>query len=148
IFVLAAIGFLLTQLRDVLVELFFELDEGFFGPHVPLEFWGWMLLGGIVLLAIGMVLFYFSWRMHTFRITDDVIEVRSGMIFRSHRKARIDRIQGINISRPIVPRLFSAAKVEISGAGAESSVALNYLSSDDANRVRRGLLQRASGHAE
>src|SRR5690606_7428879 len=91
---------------------------------------------------------YFSWRMHTFRITDDVIEVRSGMIFRSHRKARIDRIQGINISRPIVPRLFSAAKVEISGAGAESSVALNYLSSDDANRVRRGLLQRASGHAE
>ena len=51
--------------------------------------------------------------MHSFRITGDAVEVRSGILFRTQRKARLDRIQGINIVRPVLARLFGAAKLDI-----------------------------------
>jgi putative membrane protein len=89
--------------------------------------------------------FYVSWRMHTFRITDEVVEVRSGILFRTNRKARLDRIQGINIVRPFVARLFGAAKLEISQAGHDANVHLSYLSSSAADDLRREILRRASG---
>nr|WP_243738897.1 PH domain-containing protein [Microcella frigidaquae] len=80
-----------------------------------------------------------------FRITDEVVEVRSGILFRTNRKARLDRIQGINIARPFVPRLFGAAKLEITVAGNDASVPLAYLRGTDADALRRDILLLASG---
>ncbi|MGB3414262.1 MAG: PH domain-containing protein [Microbacteriaceae bacterium] len=148
IFVLAAIGVLISQFRDILIEQFFPFNYGVWTPSLPGDLLLWIIGGAVLVLVVIMLLFTLSWRMHTFRITGEAIEVRSGIVFRSHRKARIDRIQGINIQRPIIPRIFSAAKLEISGAGSDSSVSLNYLSSDNANLIRRGLLQRASGQLQ
>jgi len=74
-----------------------------------------------------------------------VVEVRSGILFRTNRKARLDRIQGINIVRPFIARLFGAAKLEISQAGHDANVQLSYLSSAAADDLRREILRRASG---
>jgi putative membrane protein len=103
----------------------------------------------LLVIAVALLLFiggfYLSWRMHTFRITDELVEVRSGILFRTHRKARLDRIQGINIVRPLFARLFGAARLEITGAGSDSNVQLAYLSGTRADDLRRDILTLAAG---
>nr|WP_249408103.1 PH domain-containing protein [Frigoribacterium sp. CFBP 8759] len=83
--------------------------------------------------------------MHTFRVGEDVVEVRSGIVFRTNRRARLDRIQGINIQRPLLARVFGAAKLEVTQAGQDANVALAYLRSASADDLRREILRRAGG---
>ena len=156
---IAILGVIIANLRERLIEMFmpgFDCPEdvcGEGGPTDPISFvlerylvLGLLATAGVLLLIIGA--FWLTWRMHTFRVTDEVVEVRSGIIFRSHRKARLDRIQGINITRPFIARLFGAAKLEISGAGADANVELTYLTSANADGLRAELLSRASGIRE
>jgi putative membrane protein len=104
-----------------------------------------VLLGIALILILVVVAFYLAWRVHTFRITDEVVEVRSGLIRRSYRKGRLDRIQGINIVRPFFARLFGAARLEIDVAGHDANVRLDYLSSSNADGLRLDILRLASG---
>jgi putative membrane protein len=83
--------------------------------------------------------------MNTFRITDEVVEVRSGIVFRRNRKGRLDRIQGINIARPFLARIFGAARLEVNVAGQDANVKLDYLGSASADELRREILRLASG---
>ncbi len=154
---IAIIGVLVVNLRDRFFELFFggdDIDLPPSGGDFEADAIDYIVREELVLVALlaalGVLLllvagFYFSWRLHTFRITDEVVEVRSGILFRTNRKARLDRIQGINIGRPIVPRLFGAAKLEISVAGNDASVPLAYLRGRDADALRRDILLLASG---
>ncbi|KQV07037.1 PH domain-containing protein [Leifsonia sp. Root112D2] len=106
---------------------------------------GWALLALAVLLLLALGAFYLSWRMHSFRIGEDAVEVRSGILFRRHRKARLDRIQGVNVSRPLFARIFGTAKLEVGVAGQDANVELAYLGSALADELRRDILRRASG---
>ncbi|WP_439564438.1 PH domain-containing protein [Microcella sp.] len=154
---IAIIGVLIVNLRDRLFEIFFDgqdVDLPPTGGDLESDAIDFIVREELVLVAllvaVGVLLlliagFYFSWRLHTFRITDEVVEVRSGILFRTNRKARLDRIQGINIGRPFVPRLFGAAKLEISVAGNDASVPLAYLRGRDADALRRDILLLASG---
>ncbi|MBG6238897.1 putative membrane protein [Mycetocola sp. CAN_C7] len=149
---LAITGFVIANLRERLLE-FFVPGAGEYDPddYDPLTYvWehgfiGFALLAVLVVLLIVMAAFFVSWRMHTFRVTDEAVEVRSGILFRTHRKAKLDRIQGVSISRPFLPRLFGAAKMEVSVAGQDASVKLEYLFSRDADDLRRDVLTLASG---
>ena len=71
--------------------------------------------------------------------------MRSGILFRSHRSARLDRIQGINVNRPLFARLFGTAKLEVSVAGQSGNVQLSYLGSALADGLRADMLRLASG---
>lgn len=154
---IAILGVLIVNLRDRLFGLFFDerdIDLPPTGGDLEADAIDFIVREELVLVAllaaVGVLLlliagFYFSWRLHTFRITNEVVEVRSGILFRTNRKARLDRIQGINIGRPFVPRLFGAAKLEISVAGNDASVPLAYLRGRDADALRRNILLLASG---
>ncbi|PZF55302.1 hypothetical protein DEJ23_12485 [Curtobacterium sp. MCSS17_008] len=150
IFLIVVLGYVVNNLRDQLVE-FFVPGGGPRDDGDPVRYvWehgavGWVLLGIAVLLVVLIGSFYVSWRMHEFRVTGDVVEVRSGVLFRSHRKARLDRIQGINISRPVVPRIFGTAKLEIAQAGNDANVQLAYLGAKAADDLRQRILVLASG---
>ena len=150
IVLIAVLGFVISNLRERLVELFLPRYGG--GDQGdPVEY---VLEHGIILQVLAVIAgvlllliagFYVSWRMHSFRITDEVVEVRSGILFRTNRKARLDRIQGINIVRPFFARLFGASKLEISQAGHDANVQLSYLGTAAADELRREILRRASG---
>ncbi|POH70509.1 hypothetical protein C3B59_04435 [Cryobacterium zongtaii] len=148
IFVFALLGFVIANLRERFVDVVFgiprqsgdPLDEIYERGAV-----GWALLIAAAILIVILIAFTLSWRMHTFRVSDESVEVRSGVLFRSHRQARLDRIQGVNIVRPLIPRLFGAAKLEVSVAGQDANVQLAYLGSALADGLRRDILQLASG---
>ena len=145
---IVVLGYIVSNLRERVLGMFLPRFNDGGDPVDYVVSHGIILqvlaaVAGLLILLIGG--FYVSWRMHTFRITSEVVEVRSGILFRTNRKARLDRIQGINIVRPFIARLFGAAKLEISQAGHDANVHLSYLSSAAADDLRREILRRASG---
>ena len=154
LFLLVIIGIIVANLRERLIELFLpavtDLPPGVIPPD-PVDF---ILANNLILIAAGgalavlivlLVIFRLSWRFHTFRISDDDVEVRSGVLFRTHRRAPLDRVQGVNLTRPMVAQLLGLAKLEVVGAGLDSNVKLEYLSAKAAETVRGDILRLASG---
>ena len=154
LFLVVMIGVIVANLRERLIELFLpavtDLPPGVVPPD-PVDF---ILAHNLILIAGGgalavlivlLVIFRLSWRFHTFRISDDDVEVRSGVLFRTHRRAPLDRVQGVNLTRPLVARLLGLAKLEVVGAGLDSNVKLEYLSAPAAETVRGDILRLASG---
>jgi len=145
---IAIFGFVLSNLRERLIGFFVGTPQ-YAGDPLDAIYdhgWeGWALLGVAVILLLCFGAFYLSWRMHSFRITGDAVEVRSGILFRTQRKARLDRIQGINLVRPVLARIFGAAKLDVSVAGHDANVQLAYLGSSLADGLRGDVLRLASG---
>lgn len=144
-------GIVIANFRDRIIFLFLpdELDGEY--PEDPVDF---VIENNLIVIALAAVLaivlvliglFYVSWRFHMFRITGDDVEVRSGVLFRTHRRAPLDRVQGVNLTRPMIARLAGLAKLEVVGAGLDSNVKLEYLSTANAEAVRADILRLASG---
>lgn len=162
---IAVLGFIIANLRERLVDMFLVLFAPDLGDDVSDRYrawqgdWandpiggilsrglvGWALAGLALIIVVLVIGFWLSWRMHTFRVTHEAVEVRSGILFRSHRSARLDRIQGINVNRPVFARLFGTAKLEVSVAGQFANVQLSYLGSALADGLRADILRLASG---
>ncbi|GLJ80557.1 PH domain-containing protein [Microbacterium imperiale] len=157
---LVVLGIVVANMRDRLIGIFVPA----LGPDGATEEWeeyeaagdpiGWVLANNLILIALLVTVgalalivggFYLSWRFHTFRITEDDVEVRSGILSRTQRRAPLDRVQGVNLTRPAVARLLGAAKLEIVGAGADANVKLEYLSTSNAETIRADILRLASG---
>ncbi len=148
----AIAGIVIANLRERIVD-FFVPEAGHYGGDpidliVRHRLLPVALLIVFAVLVVIMVVFYLSWRVHTFRITDDEVEVRSGILFRTNRKGRLDRIQGVDVTRQLLARVFGAARLEIKVAGQDANVNLAYLSSRNADALRRVILRRASGVRE
>src|SRR6185312_9249457 len=149
----AVAGFVLANLRERILGLFLGGGPGDGGGDpidlivrrglIPIA-----LVVVLVVLIVIVTIFWLSWRVHSFRITDELVEVRSGILFRTNRRGRLDRIQGINVGRPLFARLFGAARLDINVAGHDANVQLAYLSGRNADALRRLILQRASGSRE
>ena len=153
-------GIVLNSFRDRLiywaVNLFappgeLEDDAVDYAAADPVD---WILANNLILVALLVVLgvlivliaaFWLVWRFQEFRISDDHVEVRKGIIFRSQRRAPLDRVQGVNLTRPFPARLIGMAKLEVVGAGTDANVPLEYLSTTKAETVRADILRLASG---
>lgn len=146
------LGILVSIFRDRLIALVVpdewesELPEDAFGDFV-LGRLLWFVGGTIVLVLLGILLAWLSWRVHRFRITGDAVEVQQGIFVKKHRRAPLARIQGVNLQKPWLARLFGACKLEIQQAGADSNVDLDYLATAIADALRVEILNRASGRS-
>ncbi len=157
---IAVIGIIVANLRERLLSFVLPIvDPQLRGsaehldqqPGDPVD---WVVANNLSLLAAVSVLivlvvvvvgFTLSWRFHTFRITGTLVEVRRGILFRSHRRAPLDRVQGVNLTRPLLARLIGLATLEVLGAGTDGDVKLEYLRTADAETVRADILRLASG---
>lgn len=149
-------GIVLSNMRDRLIGWvigIFVPEERSYSEYGgdPVD---WVLANNMVLLALLAVLgvvvvlvaiFWFVWRFQQFRITGEHVEVRKGFVFRSHRRAPLDRVQGVNLTRPFPARIIGLAKLEVIGAGNDANVPLEYLATARAESVRADILRLASG---
>lgn len=99
-------------------------------------------------LVFGLVLGACSWWFTKYRIEGEDLRVDSGILFRRSRRVRIDRLQAVDIVRPVVARLLGVAELRLEVAGgAQAEAPLAYLSEHHAQRLRAELLARAAGLA-
>jgi putative membrane protein len=109
-----------------------------------ISFAGIVVVAGIA--AVGII--WLQWRLHVVRMDDDVIEVKKGVIFRSSRRARRDRVNTVGVRRPLIPRVLGLAKLDIQAAGSDANVVLAYLPHAIAQEVRREILAQAPSDNE
>lgn len=101
------------------------------------------VLGALIAIGFG----YIGWYFHTFRITDEALEQRKGVVFRQQRQARLDRLQAVDVVQPLMGRIFGFAKISVEVAGgANSGIALQYLRLADAEALRNEILALAAGY--
>ena len=99
--------------------------------------WAVSLWGVVITLAIlGIGVIWLQWRLHMVRMSEDAIEVKKGVLFRSSRRIRLDRVNAVGVRRPLVPRLLGLAKLDIQAAGTDASLVLAYLPKATAEEVR------------
>ena len=103
-------------------------------------------LVGLALLAGVYALF--AWRRARYRVDANVLQLRTGVLFRQERQAALDRLQAVDVVRPLLARFFGLAELslEVAGSG-DSSIRLSLLREADAQALRSTLLARAAGLA-
>ena len=96
------------------------------------------LLGGLYAVL--------AWRRARYRVGADSLQLRTGVLFRHERAAQLDRLQAVDVVRPLLARFFGLAELslEVAGGG-DSSIRLSLLREADAQALRSTLLARAAG---
>jgi putative membrane protein len=105
------------------------------------------------LVAVGLVLAvllvivagaWVSWRFSRFRVGTAFVELRTGLLFRQHRQVPFDRIQAVDISRPVLARLTGLSEVVVQSAGGRNAhLRLAFLTDARAQEVREQLMALA-----
>lgn len=99
-----------------------------------------------VVFLFGWVVSLPWWRATGYRVDDEEIAVRRGVVSRQLRTARFDRVQAVDLVEPLAPRLFRLAGVRVETAGGSgSSVGVEYLPRSDAEDLRARLLALVHG---
>ncbi|NAZ82054.1 PH domain-containing protein [Kineococcus sp. R8] len=112
---------------------------------------GWVLLlvvvGGLAALALVTAVYSaVAWRRTRYRIDADAVHIEQGVLWRQQRRAQLDRLQAVDLVRPLLGRLFGLAELRLEVAGgAGSKISLAYLKEEEAQVVRNALLAAAAG---
>ncbi|NLX00362.1 MAG: PH domain-containing protein [Actinomycetales bacterium] len=142
VMILAVGGYLISQR----VEDFIGYTWGPTGPEPEeLPFSGLLVAALAFLALVAVVVFYgwLSWRVAKFRVGQDKLEYRWGLLYKQHRQVRYDRIQSVDITRPFMARLVGLSQVVVQSAGgSDSHVELSYLTHTRALEVRDAVLSR------
>jgi putative membrane protein len=110
---------------------------------------GWAAIGVLVVLLGIIAGAWVSWRFSRFRVGDALIELRTGVLFRQHRQVRFDRIQAVDLGRPLLARLTGLSEVVVQSAGGKDShLKLSFLTDAQAQQVREQLMALAGGSDE
>ncbi|MGW3916204.1 PH domain-containing protein [Streptomyces sp. NPDC005070] len=106
------------------------------------------LLLGLVVIVPGAALYGFlSWWFTHFAVTDTELRIRTGLLFRRTAHIRLERLQAVDITQPLLARVAGVAKLKLDVVGADRKDELAYLGEGEARRLRAELLARAAGFA-
>lgn len=100
-------------------------------------------LAVLLCLCIGAAYGFLSWRFTWFAVTESELRVRTGLLMRRTSHVRLDRLQAVDITTPLLGRLVGVTSLSLDVAGADKRDRLAYLSHEDANLLRSELLARA-----
>jgi putative membrane protein len=138
VMILAVGGYLISQRLERLVG--YSWGPG--GPEDPTFGHLWIAIFAFLSLVALVVLYgWLSWRVARFRIGASTLEYSWGLLFKQHRQVRYDRIQAVDVSRPLLARLFGLSQVVVQSAGgSDSHVELAYLAHGRSLQVRDAVL--------
>lgn len=106
----------------------------------------WTVAGAGLALIVVLAFYFLSWYFTRYKLTGTHVYVNSGMLFRSQKQARIDKVQGIDIAQPLVARMIGLAELRFDVAdSSESVLRLAFLRKADAHELRVLILERARG---
>lgn len=108
---------------------------------------GWLLLALAVLLPLAAAYGFLTWWCTSYRVTDTELRIQSGLLFRRAAHIRLDRIQAVDVNRPLLARVAGVAKLKLDVVGTDSKDELAFLSEREAVSLRAELLARAAGIA-
>lgn len=141
----------LTVLVAVLVlnslDTVLDLISTIRATGTPLLVMALVVLGAAVaVLALALGYSWFAWRRMRYAVGDDAVYFHHGILFRQQRHARLNRIQGVDIVRPLLGRMvgLSAVSIETAG-GSNANIRVQYLRDEEAERLRAEVLARAAG---
>lgn len=108
---------------------------------------GWLLVGFAVLVPVAALYGFLSWWVTSYKVTETELRIRTGLLFRRVAHIRLDRIQAVDINRPLLARFAGVAKLKLDVVGTNSKDELAFLGEADAVALRAELLARAAGIA-
>lgn len=102
--------------------------------------------GVLAFLLVAAGYSYLAWRRAAFAVTGGAVHYRSGVLMRTLKQARLERIQAVDIHHPLLGRIFGLGRINIEVAGGgDSNLAFGYLPSDQLEALRAEILARAAG---
>lgn len=153
VLLLAALGWLVSQLTNRILssigpDVAWERgdnDQLSRAAHYPV-----VVLGvAAAVLVVTFAFAWLSWRFTRFQITPGQVELRTGWLFRQHRRVPMSRVQAVEISRPLIAQIVGVSKVIVQSAGgSDSHLTLAYLRRARADEVReeiQAIAARADG---
>lgn len=112
-----------------------------FGLGAVVGIWALPLVA-LAAVLIFLALTYWGWFFTRFAVDDEAVHLKKGVIFRSYRQANLERIQSVDITQPLLPRLLGLAQVNVDVAdGSSNALAIQFLSRKDAEQLRSVVLR-------
>ena len=144
--VTGVLAFVTVQNLDELVRAYrFISEHGFtLGGGI-----GYYLLGLIAFIALWVGLGLLSWWRRAYAVDADGVYLRSGILSRKLRTARLPRIQSVDVVHPLLGRIFGLGQltVEVAG-GRDSRVVIGFLTSSELQTLRDRILDLAAGQID
>ncbi|MFF4588092.1 PH domain-containing protein [Streptomyces sp. NPDC001388] len=106
-----------------------------------------LLVALAVLVPAAAAYGFLSWWFTHFAVTESELRIRTGLLFRRTAHIRLERIQAIDITQPLLARIAGVAKLRLDVVGADKKDELAFLGEDEARALRAELLARAAGFA-
>ncbi|MBP1922070.1 putative membrane protein [Halorubrum alkaliphilum] len=109
--------------------------------------WG-LLIGGavaaaVLLVSVGYEVAYY--RRFEYELTDDTLDISSGVISRREREIPYRRIQNVDVSRSVIQRAIGVAAVDLETAGGSSTEgSIRFVTPEEATRLQREVQRRKS----
>ena len=144
--VTGVLAFVTVQNLDELVRAYrFISEHGFtLGGGI-----GYYLLGLIAFIALWVGLGLLSWWRRAYAVDADGVYLRSGILSRKLRTARLPRIQSVDVVHPLLGRIFGLGQltVEVAG-GRDSRVVIGFLTTRELQTLRDRILDLAAGQID
>ncbi|MFC5214238.1 PH domain-containing protein [Streptomyces coerulescens] len=106
-----------------------------------------LLIALAVLLPAAALYGFLTWWFTHFAVTDAELRIRTGLLFRRTAHIRLERIQAIDVTQPLLARVAGVAKLKLDVIGTDKKDELAFLGAEEARALRAELLARAAGFA-
>ncbi|MBQ0827296.1 PH domain-containing protein [Streptomyces tagetis] len=106
-----------------------------------------LVAGLAVFLPAAALYGFLTWWVTRFAVTETELRIRTGLLFRRTAHIRLDRVQAIDVTQPLLARLLGVAKLKLDVIGTEDRDELAYLAVGEARALRAELLALAAGFA-
>ncbi|MFD8518804.1 PH domain-containing protein [Streptomyces capillispiralis] len=106
-----------------------------------------LLLALAVLIPAAALYGFLTWWFTHFAVTGSELRIRTGLLFRRTAHIRLERIQAIDVTQPLLARVAGVAKLRLDVIGTDKKDELAFLGAGEARALRAELLARAAGFA-